>query len=435
MKVSKALVNLGEQEQKHGSIKTFRHSSKLYADFYYFGMRVTKSTGLNDTPENRALVQKFLNKIFHDIETQTFRFADVFDKASEQEKTHFSQLEGREFHPEPHQVMFRDYVKTWRAETIPELDSASKRRDYEQPLDTRILPFFKDMNFYQITSLTLQKFVKTLVWGEGKNQGKQLSRSRINNVMIPLKAIWNDACDHYRWNIRSPFETIGKKLPEANKTQPTVLRFDQWQEVLRHTPEFYHPVMELMVMTGIIASEIKGLRKRDIENNYISVRNKIVLGEEKEKLKTWYRTRRIPITRAIRVRLEEAMRQSASDYVFVMEDGSEFDYGSFKKTIWEKAFQKAGIEYQRPYVTRHTFAAWALTIQTDPNKLVSLMGHSTKKMVYEVYGNYVEGLEEDAEDILDYFGEDFIKKERPRALKPVRVERREAEAGLTAVAV
>lgn len=39
------------------------------------------------------------------------------------------------------------------------------------------------------------------------------------------------------------------------------------------------------------------------------------------------------------------------------------------------------------------------------------MGHRDKKMVYEVYGNYVEGLEQDAPKILEYFGQDFILPE------------------------
>lgn len=39
---------------------------------------------------------------------------------------------------------------------------------------------------------------------------------------------------------------------------------------------------------------------------------------------------------------------------------------------------------------------------------VKLMGHASKQMVYEVYGNYVDGLEEDAERIMDYFGRDFV---------------------------
>jgi integrase len=52
------------------------------------------------------------------------------------------------------------------------------------------------------------------------------------------------------------------------------------------------------------------------------------------------------------------------------------------------------------------------------NKLVRLMGHGSKKMVYEVYGDYIEGLEEDAWKILEYFGRDFIetKAKRPSHL-------------------
>jgi integrase len=70
--------------------------------------------------------------------------------------------------------------------------------------------------------------------------------------------------------------------------------------------------------------------------------------------------------------------------------------------------KKAEVEYRVPYSTRHSFCAWSLTIGMDPtNKLVRLMGHGSKKMVYEVYGNYVEGLETDASRIAGYFGNDF----------------------------
>jgi hypothetical protein len=44
------------------------------------------------------------------------------------------------------------------------------------------------------------------------------------------------------------------------------------------------------------------------------------------------------------------------------------------------------------------------------------MGHGSKKMIYEVCGDYIEGVEEDAETTYNYFGQDFItprKKENP----------------------
>jgi len=91
-----------------------------------------------------------------------------------------------------------------------------------------------------------------------------------------------------------------------------------------------------------------------------------------------------------------------------MKSGRIFDVDSFRKNPWTRAFKKANLPYKVPYTTRHTFAAWALTLRMDPNKLVNLMGHSSKKMVYEVYGKYVEGLETDAGNILSYFGKDFM---------------------------
>jgi integrase len=52
--------------------------------------------------------------------------------------------------------------------------------------------------------------------------------------------------------------------------------------------------------------------------------------------------------------------------------------------------------------------------------MVRLMGHGSKKMIYEVYGNYIEGLDEDLWQILEYFGRDFAepkKKVMPSTLE------------------
>lgn len=58
---------------------------------------------------------------------------------------------------------------------------------------------------------------------------------------------------------------------------------------------------------------------------------------------------------------------------------------------------------------RQTFAAWSLTLRMDPLRLVRLMGHGSKQMVFDTYGNYVEGLEQDTLLILEYLGRDFIE--------------------------
>ena len=105
---------------------------------------------------------------------------------------------------------------------------------------------------------------------------------------------------------------------------------------------------------------------------------------------------------------------SEGEHLFTMKSGIHFREGSFRQNPWTTAFKKAGLDYKVPYTTRHSFAAWALTLGMDPNRLVSLMGHGSKQMIYEVYGKYVEGLEEDREKILAYFGEDFISRKNNR---------------------
>lgn len=57
-----------------------------------------------------------------------------------------------------------------------------------------ILPHFKNVAFYQITSTTVFKFTETLARSRGIDKGKPLSTAR---NLIPFRAIWNDACDYY----------------------------------------------------------------------------------------------------------------------------------------------------------------------------------------------------------------------------------------------
>lgn len=394
--------SIQKQEEK-GIVRWKKGSEKLYVDFYYFGVRIVKSTGLSDTPQNYAKAREWLDRNLEKIASGTFVFAQAFPGASQKEKEYFAEREGWSYTPEPRQILFGEYAAKWMKEIWGDFPSEGKQRDFKQVINYWLLPYLRRKTFHQITGVELKKFLAGLKRRDGKNKGQRLSRSRVRNILIPFRAIWNDACEEHRWDLPDPFKFSARNVPKGSRKHPEVFRFEEWMRLLEDINPYYRNVTEIMVMTGLIGSEIAGLRRQDIEGDFIHVQNSIVRGHEKEDLKTEFRQRKLPITQALRQRLDIALSLSKGDQFLSMKSGRTFDVDSFRKNPWTSALASAGIPYKVPYASRHTFAAWALTVGLNPNKLVRLMGHGSKKMVYEVYDNYVEGLEKDAGRILGTF--------------------------------
>lgn len=414
MRIKKGTLALEPPAKEIGTVRRRKDSKKLYVDFYYFGHRIIRSTELDDTPANVRKVRDFLNRITERIEAGTFKFAEAFPGAPRKYKAFFTSLEGREYRPEPHQVAFGDYVKEWMKTVFPSFGSPTKQRDYQESI-RKILRYFRTMTFHQITGQEVFRFTESLKWMTGANKGKPVSRSRKVNILIPFRGIWNDACDHYRWVIKSPFDGIHKKLPKEEKKERLALRFHDWQMFLENLEEHYRPIAELMILTGMIVSEMAALTKENIQGDYLKLTSSYVLRQDKKGLKNAFRKRDIFITEAIRKQLDILTQRATTPYLVTNHRGTRLHSTDFAK-VWKKAVEKAGITPMTSYTARHSFAAWALTIGVNPLRLVNLMGHASKQMVYEVYGNYVEGLEDDAEAIFYYFGQDFImprKKENP----------------------
>lgn len=406
------------EKQQKGAIIRKPGSKRLYVLFYYFGKRIEKSTGLKDTPKNRKKVREWLDRQMEKIEAHRFIFSEAFPDSLEKEKADFAKLEGWQYHPEPKDILFGAYVQnTWYPKAWNDLPEGTKKDDYQQIIDYWLLPYFKDKTFFQISGVEVKAFINTLKRKKGPSAGMPLSKARVKNILIPLRCIWSDAVDQFRWNLPSPFVIVRKHLPKSPAKKREGFRFDEWLEFLKHIDPWYQPVVELMIMTGMIHSELAGLRKSDIRADYILVQNTVVRQREKDSPKYDHRIRKVPITQAIKKRLDILLFRSTSDRIVTTPTGMTFNPVEFRKNTWKAAQKASGIDDKVPYCLRHSFAAWALCLRMDPNKLVRLMGHGSKKMVYEVYGDYIDGLEDDFWQILEYFGQDFIQPK----MKPQQV--------------
>ncbi|MEW6490812.1 MAG: tyrosine-type recombinase/integrase [Thermodesulfobacteriota bacterium] len=420
--------NTDEQEHTgRGRVCTRRGSPYLYVDFHHAGHRVCLSTGRPDTPENEREVRAWLDRVLLGLEAGAISFEDAIPGAPQALKEAIARSEGRQMPPaDPSQVTLGAYTEKWRRQILARDPSLSKQRDYERILEDRVLPYWKDRVFREINGVEVKKFVLQMVHERGPKKGELLSGSRIRNVLTVLRHVWTDACEENGWDLRDPFEYLRRQrhtrlIPKKAQSSPQVFRFEEWQRLLASMDRWYRPIAEFMMLTGCIASEVAGLRWSDIEQDKILVQNSIVGDLEKGSLKTAYRARAIPLTAAIRRQLDLVRGRSRGKYPFRMRSGRAFESDNFRKNAWARAIRRAGLPARVPYAVRHTFAAWSLTAGMHPERLVRLMGHGSKKMIYEVYGRYVEGLESDAGMIRDYFGKDFLgleKRHTPDCLIP-----------------
>jgi integrase len=447
-----------------GSLYTMAGSKYIYISCNYYKQRLRFPTDKVDTPKNWDELCDFLAEVGQKIRNRTFVFAKTFYWFDKDIKEHFTKLEGGDFKPEPEHVLFEDFAKDWMERKIPTFASITKQRDYREALNSRIIPFFGQMSFAGITAKVVESFIDNLKRSNGS--GKVLSIKRIKNIIGPMTKVWAAACNEHNWSLNSPFFDISSKYSEIGDIElqrkefeaamredgdeeivdsRDVFLFSEWQKLRKAIDPHYHPVLELL-LRGLIGSELEGLQKRQIKDNEILIRCAVIREKGgkihlRYKPKNWYRKREIPLTGRMSTMMEQAAALSTSSriitfdnnierpanaFILTMKDGSFFNYNSFRKTVWDKAIQEAGLDDRVPYALRHTFVQWSLLVGVNKNRLVDLMGHSSKKMIDENYGAYRKGLVDERQKILDYLGEDFLALEELRTAFPERYQERMA---------
>ena len=418
MKQQRIAVELLDDRPKFGSIVKMK-TQYLFLDIYYHGRRVRLSSGLTDTPENRQQLCRLLNRIGELIEQRAFNFAETFPRASNKLKKFFAEKEKRQLHPDPQHVLFGPYAKNWMKSVLPQY-SSSNQVDYEQILTYWLIPKLNKVPFSQITGPFLREFVNSLNQKEGKNKGKPLSAHRKRNILIPLNKIWRNACAENQWvQLMEPFtmakEAINLQAGQEEKKEREIFLLREWLAFLACMNPFYRPLTEIQILTGLIASELLGLRKEDVTDDFLYIRNTISRGVEKKGAKTQYRKRQLPMTTAMKRCLDAAMAVSPNEYVFSKPDGKRISFSTYRNE-WDRALKAAGLTNKTPYSTRHSLVQWSLLAGVTPVRLVEIMGHRDKDMIYGVYGRYRHGLVEERQAIVEYLGRDYLAPEKAATL-------------------
>lgn len=437
------------KKRPFGAILPARNDSEgLRIDITYFKVRLRYPSRLPDTAENREILRNLLDNIYSQIQEGAFKFADTFPNAPVDQKYYFTRLEDQDYRPLPSEVNIGDYVRSWFEKWLVEFNELDKK-DYYASAIRRILPVFEHYTFNDLTTDEVERFFAGFTVQRGKNRGNHASKNRKKNVLYVFKRIWSSVCGQYGWNISDPFVNVSNYIEELDMVQRIkratsstleelicdnemldsrkVFLLREWRRLLECIKPFYRPVTEFLVLTMMIGSEIEGLPKACVTGDYIRVRVKRdKSGRILPMLKNGIRKRQIRITKKLRVVIDAAMTQSSdSEFLFVMEDGSPFNYRTYYDDVWAKAVEVANIEHRVAYSTRHTGIAWHMLLKVDHERLISITGHADKGMIYGRYGKYREGLYEEREEILAYLGADTLIADELNAFKAAGFRDRE----------
>lgn len=366
-----------------GSINV--RGNKLVLDFRYKGQRCREQTKLEDNPANRKRLKSILERIEAEILLGTFNYATYFPNSNK--AAAIAALDVKREACVADCPTFSDFYKVWWNE-----NEVRWRNSYKVTVRTRfekyLLPAFGDKALSSITRPEILSLRADLCRTAGKKG--TMSNVTVNKIMQSLRQVLDEGA--LRFSYTSPF--VGIKSLKKARTDIKPFTIDEVNLILDTVREDFYPYFAVRFFTGMRTNEIDGLQWKyvDFENRQIIVREGIVRGEMTD-LKTDGSAREIDMTTVVYDALkEQEQRTKGMRYVFCSPEGSTLSNNNVTKRVWAPLLKLLGLEYRRPYETRHTAATLWLASGEAPEYIARQMGHTTTEMLFRVYSRYVPNL-------------------------------------------
>jgi integrase len=367
--------------------KVTTRNNKLYIDFRYKGVRCKEKTKFEDTPANRKTLEGIVKKLEACITLDTLNYAEFFPKSKKVQ--YFSDLEQRKSICMDATPLFKQFSETWYQEKEVEWKYAQQLK-IKDVLKRHLNPVFGGMPVSSIKKSDLLEFRASLGKVKQRNNKVGLSPARINLIMTPLRMILNEAADRYEFV--TPFRNI--KPVKVPKTDVNPFTLEEVWQFINHVRPDYRDYYKVRFFTGLRTSEIHGLpwKNVDFERKEIVV-DQALVNKRIETTKTMGSNRVIQMNSIV---LEALISQKQvtgkHTFVFATGLGNPLDYNNISKRVWFPTLKRLGFEKRRPYETRHTAATLWLASGEAPEWIARQMGHSTTKMLFQVYSRYVPNL-------------------------------------------
>ena len=353
---------------------------------FWDGHESQETTGLRDTPRNRAKAEAKAKTISDEMAEGTFDYLRWFPDGSK------AQL----FRPAPpriHRVpTVTAYAEgTWLPRSVPPAVRASLKKTRWKHWRPHIKPAFGEKSFSGITTAALLNFRALLTRSE-QDGGKGLLMSTARDIIdSTFRAMYRDArtidyaevfgtdaavmVDPFA-AIRWPRKVTPKPDPFTEEERDLILAY--FWEKDRH----YYPLVFTLFFTGLRTGEAVGLRNGDLDLRHgrLTVRWSRTLGEDNPpKTQKSERTIKLrPEVVAVHREMPKLMNLTDRSFAFTTQAGTSLDEEKFVEKHWHRALRAKKVRPRKFYATRHTFITLSLENGANIKKLADYCGTSVE---------------------------------------------------------
>lgn len=339
--------------------KMYARDGKLYIDYMVDGKRHRKSTKLDDTKENRTLIEK---SIIPELERK-IASGDIYKKKPKTFRSYYSAfLKRRENH------------------------SSYNLKKYQWD---KVIEVFGDRDIDTITRFEVKEYLLNL----------PIQHNAKGSYRTLFREIFDMAIDD---NVIANNHALNIVLPKTNKHNIEFFSKEEVRLLLSKAKGILRPYLLLAFNTGMRPEEILGLQIGDISDGMIDIKRVRTRGMIRHP-KTRTSARKIPCPQFI---IDEVVKIQGS-HLFLF---GKYDDVMTLYPRWRTLLKDCGLS-GKLYSCRHTFATTMLLdgIVTI-NELSGLLGHSNVHITLTHYTSVIESKNIKLGHNLDIFGSNMTQQ-------------------------
>lgn len=262
-----------------------------------------------------------------------------------------------------------------------------------------IRPMLGHVRLGELIPIVVQQWVADLLEGRRPDSRRKLAPKTIRNAHGLLHKVLGEACAQrmIRWN---PCERTG--LPGRVHHEMKFLAGPEADRIVAALPEYWRPLILLILATGLRWGEAVGLRVRDVDvlEGWLRVRKATyeladtaeIIDEEP---KTAASRRTVTFTKDIaQMLIPLVANKGDDDRVFTALRGGVVRQRRFYE-VWQKARIEAGLEGLRIHDLRHTHAAWLISAKVPLTAVQRRLGHQSIAVTSDLYGHLLPEVHEE----------------------------------------